>query len=126
MATHRFEVRLPEETFEKMRKAAAAHGRSLNREMTQAVAFWATQSFADVPVSPSIRGTRDERTIEAIETAAKPEVQEALRRIAELSRSPLGIATSAFARDWDSDEDSVYDDLDGSSPRDGTGDDGVR
>jgi hypothetical protein len=126
MATHRFEVRLPEETFKKMSKVAEAHGRSLNRELVQAAEFWAAQSFAEAAQAPrAIPNVRNELLIEALETAAQPEVQETLRRLAELSRSPLGLATGSFARDWDSEEDSVYDDLDGRSPDD-AGDDGVQ
>jgi hypothetical protein len=142
MATDfRYTIRMPAELGEALTKLAEAHDRSLNRELVRALQVWAT--MAESPTIGSAMETFDrtgpERDIAsmvdilstpdvqaAIEAIAQPSVQETLKRLQRLDESPLGLSSSTFARDWDSDEDSVYDDLNDGDTVDNAGDDGVQ
>lgn len=116
----RYTIRMPADLAAQVAQLAEIHDRSFNRELIRAAELW-TKQLSDPALQEVVEARAhlaeltsrlsDAGVQETIKAAAQPEVQQALKRAEAIGATWAQISASAFARDWDSDEDRAYDDL---------------
>lgn len=110
MKDYRYTVRIPPDTAAALVSLAEAHGRSLNREIVRALQAW-TDVASTEDTGALVDPRSQPETRQLLDRLTDPTVRGFLRSAVEEAEAWARLSAASFARDWDSEEDRVYDDV---------------